>query len=106
MLENEQKWDWYCLKSPNVVRRHSKSPSPLPQRRIFPGVGEPLVAGWRRTSVPGYQDVQWKLSDRYLAVNGIAVNQGNTARASIAVNVRTTFRIFRFALIILSQFRY
>jgi molecular chaperone HtpG len=73
LLQQEARWDWYCLDEPKVVRRHESASHPLVQHCTAPNSGDRLSGDWRRTDVPGYQDVQWKLSEDRLVCNGIAV---------------------------------
>lgn len=86
------RWDWYCLASPSVVRKmlndfDSSEPSRndrlFPNRYSLPGAGDDVGASWRRIQHSEYADIQWAY-DRWhpsawekrlpaLACNGIII---------------------------------
>lgn len=67
------KWDWYCLAQPQVVR---KVPNALlRQRYTMPSAGDSLPFAWHRIAVPRFEDVMWTFrSAPALVVNGIVVH--------------------------------
>jgi hypothetical protein len=77
LLENEpEKWDWYCLRKPSVVR-YRPDGQRLEQRCRLPQPFASLPINYRRIKVDNFDDVIWALNEPHLppiACNGIVVS--------------------------------
>jgi molecular chaperone HtpG len=78
MDRNKDKWDWYCLDDPKVVRKikSNDGEKELSQRYHLPACGSELNQDWRQLEATEYQDIHWTYSNApYLVCNGIIVTQ-------------------------------
>lgn len=80
LLEDPEKWDWYCMKIP-TVRRLSPSPgeADLPQELVVPSCDENLEGTpWRRLTADGFDDVLWsyEIHDRWGQRSSIVICNG------------------------------
>ena len=69
-------WDWYCLKSPVLIRKDLKG-NKIKQKIEIPGIDDSLPNDWHRINVPELQAVDWSYSsnyeDDYFVCNGIYI---------------------------------
>jgi molecular chaperone HtpG len=78
----QERWDWYCLKTPALVRRDIDGKK-LKSDFTVPCLNELLPLHWHRITVPGYEAIDWslrKLSYRHgsaLFCNGILIPSAN-----------------------------
>lgn len=73
MEESQSRWDWYCLRDPQVERRDENGRI-LPQRWTVPGYDEYPYPGWRRLRHPDYAAIDWTFNPApALACNGIVI---------------------------------
>jgi hypothetical protein len=79
----EQAWDWYCFRSPSVIRVIDGAvPRTLEQRTFVPPPGEP-AEGWRALAAEPGISIHWQYprdeirgpSREYVVVNGLLVAQ-------------------------------
>lgn len=80
LMYGRERWDWYYLKQPTVIRRDSKGYN-LKQEYEFPGLQDPLPADWHRIEVPGFQAIDWSYAyerkrTAILACNGLLIPEG------------------------------
>jgi hypothetical protein len=70
--KKHEKWDWYCLATPTVLRRgYGQS---LKQKYVLPTPGVQLPPNWRKLLHPEFSEVQWTYADApELVCNGIIV---------------------------------
>lgn len=71
------KWDWYCLESPKVVRRIMPDGRTLRQGHVVPAPGEQASGDWRHINVPRFSDVYWTFDTKAPALtsNGIIIDE-------------------------------
>ncbi|MCP4106043.1 MAG: hypothetical protein GY749_10975, partial [Desulfobacteraceae bacterium] len=70
---NQDKWDWYCLTNPEVIRTVNGS-NALQQTFQLPPINSELPVGWHRIRHPDYQDIHWTyLEAPKLTCNGIII---------------------------------
>jgi|GEM_PF-6244749 len=76
LAKNDEKWDWFVLSTPRVVRRLEGQA--LEQRFVYEGPREVLSPGAWRVDVPEFADIQWRFGAGYYApaiiCNGIRVD--------------------------------
>lgn len=75
-----EKWDWYCLENPVVVRRDLMG-NRLKQKHEIPSLEDSLPINWYRIQVPGFQAVDWSYPkwsrDGVFICNGIYISDHN-----------------------------
>lgn len=73
----QEKWDWYCLEQPVLVRRGLDGKE-MRQKHSLPGVEGPLTVNWHRIQVPGFQAIDWSYQIICLFVcNGLLIPYGD-----------------------------
>jgi molecular chaperone HtpG len=71
---NREKWDWYCLDKP-VLIRYDRNGKKIKSGKKIPGVHRPLPKNWHRIKSPKFQCIDWSYisMDCPLVCNGIKI---------------------------------
>ncbi len=83
-----EKWDWYCLDTPKVLRRINQVN--LNQENFLPTLNSDLPVGWHRTENSEFEEIHWSYLpfSPSLTCNGIIVmSQDAGARYRIQAGV-------------------
>jgi molecular chaperone HtpG len=96
----EEKWDWYCLRDPKILRIIDHGNKKLRQKYQLPTLNSNLPLGWYRISHPDYQDIHWTYENAPdLICNGIKIKK-ETIRDS------SDYQYFRVGIPNISVFDY
>lgn len=87
------RWDWYCLDDPKLVRRIAPDGPILRQRYHIPAPGEPAWGDWRQIAVLPFSDVYWTYDDvPALTCNGIIVHEDVSPFGDKSTHSRSYFK--------------
>jgi len=113
LKNNPDRWDWYCLESPRVVRRLivDKAEVMLGQSRKVPSADAELPAPeWHRTRAEGFDDVFWTYQrvrrdgrSQSLVCNGIVITDHLSLPTLIASNPMRYIEIAVPSLVVFDQ---
>lgn len=83
LKRKENKWDWYCLNNPSVLRRMNQAP--LQQRETLPELNSKLPFGWHRIKHPDFEDIHWTYMPYLpnIVCNGIVVQTDEATQSEV-----------------------
>jgi hypothetical protein len=83
----QERWDWYCLSRPSVVRLLGHERKKLPQELVLPDAANELPPGWYEIDEPKFEAVYCLPLKAGLICNGIQIKAPN----GVAVHVTERF---------------